>query len=333
MITPKSAHLVERAAERLLQAGVLEGSAAQLLEPDRPRPPPSAPPPSVPLPSALPIGGEPPTARVPPATTVDMLASHIPAGDVQEIGETPALSPRPALEIAALARAGMFDWSRGRSRISEEFRLAQRQLLRAAFAPTAEAGVSNLVMVTSARPGEGKTFTAVNLAGSVALQGDHQVLLIDSDSKRDSICQALGLADAPGVLDLAANPSLDPNEVILRTEIENLWLLPVGQERGRSSELFASRDMTHLIQRLGRRYSDRLLILDAAPCLSTSDPAALAPVVGQILFVVEADRTQRDEVEAALDLIQACPSILLLLNKVQATNRYTFGAYSNYYSS
>ena len=91
--------------------------------------------------------------------------------------------------------------------------------------------------------------------------------------------------------------------------------------------------MTQLIQRLGRRYSDRLLILDAAPCLSTSDPAALAPVVGQILFVVEAERTQRDEVEAALDLIQACPLIMMLLNKVQATSRYTFGTYSNYYSS
>jgi protein-tyrosine kinase len=320
MIGPKSAHLIERAAERLLQAGVLEGSAAQLVEPDRPRPPPSS----------RPNGAEAPTA---PAASVDLLTPDVPTGEVQEAGERPAVPPRPLIEMSALARAGMFDWSRGRSRISEEFRLAQRQLLRAAFAPTAEAGVSNLVMVTSARPGEGKTFTAVNLAGSVALQGDHHVLLIDSDSKRDSICQALGLADAPGVLDLAANPNLDPNEVILRTEIENLSLLPVGQERGRSSELFASRDMTQLIQRLGRRYSDRLLVLDSAPCLSTSDPAALAPVVGQILFVVEAERTQREEVEAALDLIQACPLIMLLLNKVQVTNRYTFGAYSNYYSS
>jgi protein-tyrosine kinase len=280
----------------------------------------------------------PPPAMPPPAAalsaaSVDGLVLDLPRGEVEERREQPARPSKPLIDIAALQRAGMFDWSHGRSRISEEFRLAQRQLLRAAFAPTAEAGVSNLVMVTSARPGEGKTFTAVNLAGSVALQGDHHVLLIDSDSKRDSICQALGLADAPGVLDLAANPNLDPNEVILRTEIENFSLLPVGQERGRSSELFASRDMTRLIQRLGRRYSDRLLVLDAAPCLSTSDPAALAPIIGQILFVVEAERTQREEVEAALDLIQACPLIMLLLNKVQVTNRYTFGAYSNYYSS
>jgi receptor protein-tyrosine kinase len=321
MIGPKSTHLVERAAERLLQAGALEGSAAQLLEPHR------APAPATPTRSA-----PPPPARA-SAVEADVLAAP-PLVVEADAGSEPPHSPaHRVIEMTALERAGLFDWSHGRSRISEEFRLAQRQVLRGAFAPTAEAGIANIVMVTSARPGEGKSFTSLNLAGSVALQGDHEVLLIDSDSKRDSICQVLGLADAPGVLDLAANPSLDPNDVILRTKIDNLLLLPVGRERGRSSELFASRDMTQLIQRLGRRYSSRLLILDAAPCLSTSDPAALAPVVGQILFVVEAERTQRDEVEAALDLIQACPSILLLLNKVQVSNRYTFGAYSNYYSS
>ena len=323
MMAPKSAHLVERAAERLLQSGALEGSAAQLLEPERHRPPTA----SVPPPR-----DEPPS-RMAEAAAVAVLVADAPSHDVEKQDEARILAPRPLIDMGGLARAGMFDWTHGRSRISEEFRLAQRQLLRTAFSPSAEAGLSNLLMVTSARPGEGKSFTALNLAGSVALQGDHHVLLIDSDAKRDSICQALSLADAPGLLDLAADPGMDPNEVILRTEIENLSILPVGQERGRSSELFASREMTQLIQRLGRRYADRLLILDAAPCLSTSDPAALAPLVGQILFVVEAERTQRDEVEAALDLIQACPLIMLLLNKVQMSTRYTFGAYSNYYSS
>lgn len=323
MIGPKSAHLVERAAERLLQAGVLEGSAAQLLEPARDRAPPPTPPPAPP----------PHRAPVAPPTPADVLVTDAPSQEVEEAREQPPQPHRPIVDVATLERAGLFDWTRGRSRISEEFRLAQRQLLRAAFAPTAEAGLSNLLMVTSARPGEGKSFTALNLACSVALQGDHDVLLVDSDAKRDSLCQALGLGDAPGILDLAADPSLDAADLILRTEIEHLSILPVGQERGRSSELFASREMTQLVQRLGRRYSDRLLILDAAPCLSTSDPAALAPIVGQVLFVVEAERTQRDEVEAALDLIQACPLILLLLNKVQMSTRYTFGAYSNYYSS
>lgn len=240
---------------------------------------------------------------------------------------------RPIVDMAALQRAGLFDWAKGRSRISEEFRLAQRQLLRVAFAPSAEAGLSNLVMITSARPGEGKSFTSLNLASSVALQGDNRVLLIDGDSKRDSLCHSLGVADAPGILDLAADPALDPAKVIMRTAIDHMLFLPVGRERTRSPELFASREMTRLIQTLGRRYADRLLVLDAPPCLSTSDPASLAPIVGQIVFVVEAERTQRGEVEASLDLLQACPTIMLLLNKMQAASRYTFGAYSNYYSS
>jgi protein-tyrosine kinase len=325
MIGPKSMHLVERAAERLLQSGVLDDSSAQLLEPNRVRTPPPPPPPPV---SARDIPTQPISV-----SSADLLTPERPNREISEADQPREVIDRPIVDIAALERAGLFDWTHGRTRISEEFRLAQRQLLRAAFAPTAEAGLSNLLMVTSARPGEGKSFTSLNLACSIAMQGDHNVLLIDGDSKRDSFCQALGLADAPGLLDLAANPELDPGEVLMKTAIEHLTILPVGQERSRSPELFASRDMTQLIQSLGRRYSDRLLILDAPPCLSTSDPAALAPVVGQVLFVVEAERTQRDEVEAALDLIQACPLIMLLLNKVQASTRYTFGAYSNYYSS
>ncbi len=239
----------------------------------------------------------------------------------------------PTIDAVALERGGMVDWSRTRSRISEEFRLVQRQILRAAFGPGAEPGFSNLLMVTSARPGEGKSFTSVNLAGSIARQGDHHVLLVDADSKRDSFCYSLGLAEMRGLLDLVANTKLDPAPLIVKTPIDRLSILPVGRERERSAELFSTKEMTRLIQSLGRRYADRLLVLDAPPCLSTSDPAVLAPVVGQILFVVEADRTQRDEVEASLDLIQACPNITLVLNKQQISSRYTFGAYSSYYSS
>jgi protein-tyrosine kinase len=247
-----------------------------------------------------------------------------PSGALQAIG---------AVDALALERAGMVDWSRTRSRISEEFRLVQRQILRAAFGPGAEPGFSNLLMVTSARPGEGKSFMSVNMAGSIARQGDNHVLLVDADSKRDSVCYSLGLAQSRGLLDLASNPKLDPAPLIVRTPIDKLTILPVGRERERSAELFSTKEMTRLIQSLGRRYADRLLILDAPPCLSTSDPALLAQVVGQILFVVEADRTQRDEVEASLDLIQACPTITLVLNKQQISSRYTFGAYSSYYSS
>ncbi len=317
---------------------------------------------ATPLPASLfpPAGGLAPSALVPPpaAALPVSLPSAPPAmepaapGQQHEPPRVPAaartppapaaiLQPSrpdlvqgpPAIDAVALERGGMVDWSRTRSRISEEFRLVQRQILRAAFGPGAEPGFSNLLMVTSARPGEGKSFTSVNLAGSIARQGDHHVLLVDADSKRDSFCYSLGLAEMRGLLDLVANTKLDPAPLIVKTPIDRLSILPVGRERERSAELFSTKEMTRLIQSLGRRYADRLLVLDAPPCLSTSDPAVLAPVVGQILFVVEADRTQRDEVEASLDLIQACPNITLVLNKQQISSRYTFGAYSSYYSS
>jgi protein-tyrosine kinase len=265
----------------------------------------------------------------------DFTASAPPLGQRAVLADPASgmLQGPASVDAVSLERAGMVDWSRTRTRISEEFRLVQRQIIRSAFGPGAEPGFSNLLLVTSARPGEGKSFMSTNLAGSIARQGDHHVLLVDADSKRDSICYSLGLAQARGLLDLAANPKLDPAPLIVKTPIERLSILPVGRERERSAELFSTKEMTRLIQSLGRRYADRLLILDAPPCLSTSDPAVLAQVVGQILFVVEADRTQRDEIEASLDLIQACPTITMVLNKQQISSRYTFGAYSSYYSS
>jgi receptor protein-tyrosine kinase len=365
MLLPKASHLVERVAERLLRSGAVDASTAQLMEPGKPL----ADTPE-PLTGVSPIIAPPPVALAEETTAPEQepvaepipapaLARHLqpPSAIVSPVAPivaplaAPAIAPvRPltspieaplggltqgpsAIDAVALERAGMVDWSRTRSRISEEFRLVQRQILRSAFGPGAEPGFSNLLMVTSARPGEGKSFMSINLAGSIARQGDHHVLLIDADSKRDSFCYSLGIAEARGLLDLVAKPKLDPAPLIVKTPIERLSVLPVGRERERSAELFSTKEMTRLIQSLGRRYADRLLILDAPPCLSTSDPAVLAPVVGQIMFVVEADRTQRDEVEASLDLIQACPSITLVLNKQQISSRYTFGAYSSYYSS
>jgi protein-tyrosine kinase len=362
MLTPKNSHLVERAAERLLSSGALDGSTAPLLQASgatvaEPIVPPAddATPRSSLFAAAQPApvsgwrsaaesspghanGAEvvaelPPVARAASAMSFTTAKPAVDPSDATTDAASGQLRAAASIDAVSLERAGMVDWSRTRSRISEEFRLVQRQILRSAFGPGAEPGFSNLLMVTSARPGEGKSFMSLNMAGSIARQGDHHVLLVDADSKRDSVCYSLGLAQARGILDLAANPKLDPAPFIVRSPIERLSVLPVGRERERSAELFSTKEMTRLIQSLGRRFADRLLILDAPPCLSTSDPAVLAQVVGQILFVVEADRTQRDEVEASLDLIQACPTITMVLNKQQISSRYTFGAYSSYYSS
>jgi len=358
MLMPRALHLVERVAQRLSGAGALDELTRQLLQAPGhgsemvflPQPVPAHLDALAPLsadvapdfvcsvtagsagvPTAAPV--EAPRAPTPPAATDAIPDPPIDRDNAKIDPITDQVQAAPVIDAGALERAGMVDWSRTRSRISEEFRLVQRQILRAAFGPDAQPGFSNLLMITSARPSEGKSFMSTNLAGNIARQGDNHVLLIDADSKSDSLCYSLGLAQARGLLDLAANPQLDPAPLLVKTPIDLLSILPVGRERERSAELFSVKEMIRLIERLGRRYADRLLILDAPPCLSASDPAVLAQVVGQILFVVEANRTQRNEVEASLDLIQACPVITMVLNKQQISSRYTFGAYSSYYSS
>jgi protein-tyrosine kinase len=250
---------------------------------------------------------------------------------------------RKRIDLATLTRAGMVEGGRLGARVLEEFRVAQGQILRAAFAggggeqladPVAANVIpANVVMVTSARAGEGKSFAALNLAASIARQRDRCVLLVDVDPKLDALGPALGLTGEPGLLDLAADPGLDPDQAVAETALANLAVLPLGQDLDRGDELFATRQMARLIRDLARRYPDRLIVLDAPPCLVSSHPSTLAPSVGQILLVIEAGTTQREEIEATIDLLQACPSITLLLNKVSLTTRNSFGAYAAAHSA
>ncbi len=296
MNPPSKIHLIERAAEQLLRTGSAPDIAG-----------------------GMPGGTEavssqpsPPQANGHPAPAWQRNATSVPLG--------------------ALTSAGLIENGSGRRRVNEEFRLVQSQLVRAAFATEGgEAGFSNLLMVTSAKPQEGKTFAALNLAAGIARQGDHQVLLLDADIKQGSLSDTLGMGNAPGLLDLATAPAEDPTTLVRNTDLATLSIMPVGDQR--RGELLASEQTIRALQALGRRFPDRLIIIDVSPCLSTSDPSALAPYVGQTVFVIEAERTQREEVEAALDLIQACPSITLLLNKIRMSTPRSFGAYAYAYNS
>jgi receptor protein-tyrosine kinase len=246
--------------------------------------------------------------------------------------------PAPlTLDLVSLERAGMVVGRKARTRISEEFRVSVGQVLRAVRGSyTPGRGAGNLVMVTSARPGEGKSFSSLNLAGSIAQHTQREVLLVDVDAKQNALSDQLGIGDRPGLIDLALTPSLRIEDTVVRTVIPNLAFLPVGVRRVDSLEGGAegtvARPITALIERIGRRFANHIVILDAPPCLSTSDPSTIAPLVGQVVMVVEAERTQRSEVLAALDLIKACPTITLMLNKIRVTTSYTFGAY-HYFGS
>ena len=251
-------------------------------------------------------------------------------------GTTLALQPPPIVQLDALERAGMVVARTTRTRISEEYRIAIGRMLRVLHETADVQGARNVVMVTSARPGEGKSFTALNLAGSIAQNGTDAVLLVDVDPKVKPLSDQLGLGEVQGFLDLVSDPSLRPEDLLRVTAIPNLAIMPVGTRLGGAAQTIGGtasmRPIIPTITRLARRFPKHLIMLDAPPCLSTSDPHTLAPHVGQVVLVVEAERTQRTEVEAAVDLVRVCPSITLLLNKVRMTTSHTFGAY-DYFGS
>lgn len=289
-------------------------------------------------PAGEPGSGEPPRPGVSGETMLARVVADVPAGMARAAAElanprgaAEALAPTPPLELEALERAGLVVGRKLRTRISEEFRVTVGTIMRSlktTYAPGRGAG--NLLMVTSSRPGEGKSFTALNLAGSIAQHTQREVLLVDMDAKQHSLSDQLGIGDRNGLIDLAADATMRIEDTVVRTAIPNLSFLPVGTRRGEGSDIgegTVARPMTSLIERMGRRFPNHLVILDAPPCLSTSDPSTIASFVGQVVLVIEAERTQKSEVLASLDLIKACQNVTLMLNKIRVTTSYTFGAY------
>jgi receptor protein-tyrosine kinase len=235
------------------------------------------------------------------------------------------------LDTARLALAGTVDWTADRTPVMEELRLIKRRLLRRAFnEANGPDSISHLVMITSAKPREGKTFTSTNIAISISLEEDYNVLLVDADVRRQALRQNLGLEANQGFVDLLLNPGLDMADVLLRTNIPRLSILPAGMMSDRAPELLASSRMRDLIDDMAQRYRDRIIIFDTAPCLVSSDAATLAAHVGQVVFVVEAEQTQQHEIVAALNLISACPDIALVLNKAQPLATTSYGGYGAY---
>jgi len=187
-------------------------------------------------------------------------------------------------------------------------------------------------MVTSARPGEGKTFTALNLALAFASERNVKALLVDVDTQHSTLPKILGIGADRGIVDVLTG-NLELAEVLIQTNIPNLVILPAGRGGPHVPELLSSREMSSLLDELTQRLADFYLIIDTPPCMASSDAAALAPLIGQIVFVVEAHNTQQGEIEAALSTLSSCQRISLLLNKSDSLSTEHFGSYGyNYHS-
>jgi len=260
------------------------------------------------------------------------IAPGLPAASA-EAKPAPAPAPNPAIVgMAALEQAGLMPRPRtgARSRLAEEIALIRHQVLRGI--PTLPAGdqrCARMVMVTSARPGEGKTFTALNVAAAIADGESTPVLLVDIDGRRGSLGELLGLAGQPGLRALASAPSIAPASLTRETAVPRLAVMTNEDVPG-NSVVPPAESLAGAVRRLAAAFPGHIIVLDMPPALSTADAGALAPIVGQVMMVVLAEKTQRNEVEAALDVVEACPEIRLLLNRAGLTLNDSFGAHGGY---
>jgi exopolysaccharide/PEP-CTERM locus tyrosine autokinase len=316
--------LIEQAAQRLEQ---LRQAGITIPESSLAAPVPTEPPPA-PAGHAAPA----PAAAVPSTAAPEKSPAVSPKPGLLHAGRGKAAEGSPSskrvdLNLAALHQAGFVTPMAERSRLADQYRVIKRPLISNAMGKgAATINHANLIMVTSALPGEGKTYSAINLAMSIAAELDNSVMLVDADVARPSLLKTFGLPVGPGLLDLLQGRA-QMADVLLRTNVDKLTVLPSGHPQARATEMLASDAMRQLLDDMAQRYSDRIIIFDSPPLLLTTESRALATHMGQIVVVVHAGKTLQRDVQHALSTIEACPVKLMLLNQAaeDATGDYGYG--------
>jgi exopolysaccharide/PEP-CTERM locus tyrosine autokinase len=246
------------------------------------------------------------------------------------LGVSP-ISKQGTINLAKLRQAGIITPDEEKTQIAEEFRLIKRPLIKNAFSQGPESiHNGNLIMVTSALAGEGKSFCAINLAMSIAMERDHTVLLIDADVAKPSMPAYLGLKAERGLLDVLIDDKLELADVMIKTNVDKLSILTAGRKNKHATELLASQSMSELLKDIAHRYSDRIIIFDSPPLLLTSEARVLASQMGQIVLVVAAEKTPQQTVKEALRQIESCDVVNLIYNKAST---FLGGEYYGYYYS
>ncbi|MBP8270364.1 MAG: XrtA-associated tyrosine autokinase, partial [Sphaerotilus sp.] len=247
---------------------------------------------------------------------------------VETLNSAGRRSREVALDLARLEREGYLVPAQARSQLAEQMRIIKRPLLANARGESAQAlSRPNLIQVVSAMPGEGKTFFAINLAMSIAMEVDLSVLLVDADVLRPSVLARCGIEPARGLMDVLQSPSIELHDVMLRTNVAKLSILPAGTANAQSTELLASGAMESLLDELASKFSDRIVVFDAPPLIPTTESRVLASRVGQVVMVVEAGKTTHAQVSQAYAAVEQCPIVLSVLNRARGKSGEAYGYY------
>lgn len=219
-----------------------------------------------------------------------------------------------AIDPAVLEEKGMLVPGAAVTPLAEEYRLVKRQLL--ANARGIAGDNARAILVCSAKPGDGKTFTAINLALSLAAEKDVEILLVDADIAKPDILHRLGIEEGPGLLDAIGDPAVEIEGCVIDTDVPNLTVLPAGTRGHADTELLASARARRLIEGLVCANPRRIVVFDSPPALAASPAGVLATLVGQVIVVVRADRTSETDLREAVTLLDGCEHVQLILNGV-----------------
>lgn len=296
---------------------------------------------SVPAPAPAPAPAHIPNEPLPAGRSEpDHLAEAAPVS-APIAGPEPKVQPEPVREDVAfggkvhaidrqhLEDQGMIVPDGPVTGLLEEFRIVKRQLL--SDAREAGTAIARRMLVCSPHSGEGKTYCAVNLALALAAERDIEVLLVDADFPSPSVMETLGLEAERGFMDALSDKTTKPESLVMRTDIDGLFVLPAGNRTTSDAEYLASARTRDVLARLTESAPDRIVIFDTPPALAASPAAELAKHVGQAVLVARADDTGRSALEDAFQLLSACPDIKLLLNAAQfSPSGRNFGSYGVY---
>lgn len=224
-------------------------------------------------------------------------------------------SAHVTIDLRRLADLGYVVPTASRSQLADEFRIIKRELLRNVGKDATAGGRASLIVVTSALPGEGKTFCAINLAMSMAMEVDISVLLVDADVLRPSVLPRLGLRADRGLIDLLSDSRIPWPRAVLKTNVPNLSILPAGTPNVRSHELLASGTMKSLLTDLASRSGSCVVIFDSPALLMTTEASTLASQAGQVMLVVAAGQTTQRTVAQAMAALERSPVVLSVLNR------------------
>ncbi len=241
-------------------------------------------------------------------------------------------SARVQIDQERLAAAGFLTQNQTMTREAEEFQRIKRRLLGNIVPGMYQSErPPNLILVTSSVPGEGKTFISVNLAMSIAMEIDRTVLAIDTDIVKRDMSKVFGVVNRPGLFDLLAEPGMDLGDLLVRTNIANLSILPAGRRRPNSTEMLASGRMRELTDEIAMRYADRVVVFDSPPVLAMTTATALAPLVGQLVVVVEAGSTKHETVRETIQRLDNVRITGVVLNKSKQARESGYDYYGTYH--